>query len=293
MKNTLQSLYRSCFGERLEEIAEIRAHASERRIFRLRGSRHSAVGVSNSNLRENRAFLEFTKHFLARKLPVPFLFASDLSAGIYIIEDLGDESFLDILEKRRDPSGVFDAEVESLLFSIIRTLPRFQVEGAEGPHLDYCFQSRVFDHSSAIRDARYFEKAFLERVHLQYDSDKFARDAERLAEFMEGAEHSYFMYRDFQSRNVMICDAKPYFIDYQAGRLGPLQYDVVSFLYQSKARLSHEIRERAVREYLKAIQELAPVNEDRFTYHFDAFVLIRLMQVLATYGQQGLGAGKV
>ena len=293
MKATLISLYRRCFGEKVESISEIKAHASERRIFRLRGRKHVAIGISNNNIPENRAFIEFTRHFLRHGLPVPKLYAMDMPCGIYLLEDLGDLCFLDFLQSNRSPSGDVDPKAERLLMKIVKMLPRFQLEGADGPHLDFCFQSRVFDHSSVLRDARYFEKEFLGRTTLDYDLVKFDADIERLARFMEGAGSAFFMYRDFQSRNIMIRDEEPYFIDYQGGRLGPLQYDIVSLLYQSKARLPQTLRDRAVEEYLSALQELTHVDVELFRYYFDAFVLIRLMQVLATYGQQGLGQGKL
>lgn len=292
MKENLLTLFRSHFREDVISISEIRAHASSRRIFRLRGSENMAVGVSNADTRENTAFVEFTRHFLNKGLPVPKLYAVNLKQGVYLVEDLGDTTFLQLLDKDRGETGEIRPETLEILFQIMRALPKFQVEGAEGPHLYFCYQSREFDKASAIRDMMYFEREFLQRTDLKWRAADLHGDFERLADFIRAAGTKFFMYRDFQSRNIMVCKGRPWFLDYQAGRKGPAQYDVVSFLYQSRANLPQEIRDQALDTYLEALGNLASFPREDFFYYLDGFILIRLMQVLATYGYQGWGLRK-
>ena len=292
MKETLVSLYRDCFGEEVTSISEIRAHASRRRIFRLRSRKNTAVGVSNSDTKENAAFIEFTRHFLSKGLPVPRIYGVSLKDEVYLMEDLGDTAFFDVLEKSRGACAEHGSTCRSLLFQIITLLPRFQVEGAEGPHLYFCHPSREFDQSAMLRDMYYFEREFLKRTKVRYAGDALHRDFEKLASFIREAGCGFFMYRDFQSRNVMIRDGRPFFLDYQAGGKGPLQYDVVSFLYQSRADLPQALREEAMEAYLDVITSMVPFRRDDFYYYLDGFILIRLMQAMATYGVQGVALGK-
>jgi len=292
MKESLTSLFRRHFSESTVSISEIHAHASQRRIFRLRGKRNRAVGVSNADIRENKAFIAFTEYFLSIGLPVPRIFAVDHKEGIYLIEDLGDTTFFDLINSSRKEGGQLTAEARSLLFQIIEMLPRFQVGGSEGPHLRYCYPAASFDRTSILRDMHYFEREYLGRLSLDYDAKNLHRDFQSLATFIQEAGCACFMYRDFQSRNVMIYDGKPFFLDYQSGRRGPLQYDLVSFLYQSQADFPQSLREEATEIYLDMVTSMKPFPRNEFYYYLDAFILIRLMQVLGTYGAHGLGHGK-
>lgn len=273
-------------------ISEIHAHASQRRIFRLRGKRNLAVGVSNSDIRENKAFIAFSEHFLSQGLPVPEIFAVNHKEGIYLIEDLGDTTFFDLLRSSKSDGSVLTTRIKNLLFQIMEMLPCFQVKGSKGRHLDYCYPAKTFDRASILRDMHYFEREYLGRLSLSYDAKNLHRDFQSLATFIQGAGTAYFMYRDFQSRNVMIYKDKAYFLDYQSGRLGPLQYDVVSFLYQSQADFPQSLRDEAIERYLTILGSMMPFSREEFFCYLDAFLLIRLMQVLGTYGAQGLGQGK-
>jgi predicted PolB exonuclease-like 3'-5' exonuclease len=95
------------------------------------------------------------------------------------------------------------------------------------------------------------------------------------------------MYRDFQSRNVMIKDGEPWFIDFQGGRKGPFYYDIASFLWQAKAKYPDSLRKELLQEYMEALRKYQPIDESYFYSQLRHFVLFRTLQVLGAYGFRG------
>ncbi len=266
MKEKLIALFKAHFSEDVAAVSEVKAHASRRQMFRLRGKGNLAVSVANSDIKENTAFIEFTRHFRYRGLPVPEIYGINLREGLYLMEDLGDTTFFDVLDKSREHGEAPNSKCRSLLFQILTMLPRFQVDGAEGQHLFFCHPSREFDKAGVLRDMYFFEREFLKRTNVKYSSEVLYRNFEDIAAFIHGSGCRYFMYRDFQSRNVMIRDDRPFFLDYQGGCKGPLQYDVVSFLYQSKANLPQDLRDEATEEYLDVISSMKPFPREDFFF---------------------------
>lgn len=292
MINRLAELFLAHFHEEVQEITSLGAHASERRIYRVRGKKAVAIGIENGDRAENRAFIEFTRHFRKNNLPVPEVYAEDLDAGVYLEEDLGDVTLYHILSRSRTDQSPFPPEVEEIYKKVLAILPHFQIRA--GRDLDYsiCHQASAYGRDSMLWDMHYFEESFLAQSGHPFDKIKLREDFERFADHLLGAESTFFLYRDLQSRNVMIRDGEPWFIDYQGGRRGALQYDVASLLYQSSAAIPEETRRRLIDYYLDAVETLVPLDRGAFLKHFDAFVLIRMMQVLGTYGKQGIGLGK-
>ena len=286
-ENKIAILFESWSGKKPDTVQAIAASGSPRKYFRLISGEDSVIGAYNTDLKENEAFISFTKHFHSLGLPVPELLAIDEKEGIYLLSDLGNKSLFELITARQKPEVVSD-ELYAHLSRAIRMLPHFQVEG--GREIDYsvCYPRSLFDQQSMLWDLNYFKYYILKTSGITFNEQLLENDFQRFAEFLGQAGHQHFMYRDFQSRNVMIRQGKPWFIDYQGGRKGPLQYDLASFLYQVKARFPEEVRLRLIDEYLDELEGLDAVDRDVFMKYFYPFVYLRLFQVLGAYGFRGL-----
>ena len=259
---------------------------SARKIIRLAGGGRSAVGILNQDRAENVAFLTFTRHFLRHRLPVPELYEEDLDRGAYLEQDLGDSTLFDLLARNRRGAEIAP-EVIAAYDKVVELLPRFQVEA--GRDLDYsvCYPRPSFDRQSIAWDLNYFKYYFLKLAGIPFSEQKLEEDFGRLSRFLLTAAREYFLYRDFQSRNIMLVDGRPHFLDYQGGRKGALQYDIASLLYDAKADLPPELRQRLLERYLDALAGHVTLDRESFLRHYYGFVYIRIMQALGTYGFRG------
>jgi aminoglycoside/choline kinase family phosphotransferase len=259
---------------------------SGRKIIRLSSDDHTAIGILYGVREENAAFLEFSKHFLGHGLPVPEIYAEDLDAGAYIEEDFGDVTLFDFLSKNREGENIAPAVVEAYR-KVVAVLPRFQVEA--GRDLDYsiCYPRASFDRQSINWDLNYFKYYFLRLAGISFNEQALEDDFESLTKFLLSADRDYFMYRDFQSRNVMLRDGKPFFLDYQGGRKGALQYDIASLLYDAKADLPPELRQQLLDLYIDRLGDFIKVDRERFLQYFYAYVYVRILQALGAYGFRG------
>jgi len=282
----LQSLFESRFGEPVERVAPLRGDASGRRLFRLTAASRTAIGVLNPDARENRAFLELSRHFGRCGLPVPAIYAEDLDRGAYLEEDLGDTTLFQFLTENRAPGGLSE-ETLDLYRKVIELLPRFQIEAGRTLNYAVCYPRSSFDRQSMLWDLNYFKYYFLRLAKIPFSEQALEEDFERLADFLLQAERRFFLYRDFQSRNIMVRDGGPFFIDYQGGRRGALQYDVASLLFDAKADLPLEVRDELVERYLAAASRLEPMDRDAFLTYYPGFVHIRIMQAMGAYGLRG------
>ncbi len=198
---------------------------SGRLIIRLAGGGFSGIGIMYPVREENVAFLEFSKHFRRHGLPVPQIYAEDLNQGAYLEEDLGDTTLFEFLSANRDGANIAPAAVEAYR-KVVAALPRFQVEAGRDLNYKVCYPRASFDRQSIAWDLNYFKYYFLRLAGIPFNEQALEQDFGRLTKFLLSANHDYFLYRDFQSRNVMLRDGEPYFVDYQGGRTGALQYDI-------------------------------------------------------------------
>jgi aminoglycoside/choline kinase family phosphotransferase len=283
----IKKLFETFTGRKPEMVNPIAASGSARKYFRIFDGQDTYIGAYNPDHKENDAFISFTRHFHGQGLPVPELLATEKEKGIYLLSDLGNTPLFDLVMAREDIASIPD-EVYSLLSKTVRMLPHFQVEG--GRDLDYsvCYPRDVFDQQSMLWDLNYFKYYILKTSGITFNEQLLEKDFLHFADFLSQAGHEHFMYRDFQSRNVMIKDGMPFFIDYQGGRNGPLQYDLASFLYQVKARMPEDVRNQLIDEYLHELGKLHPVDRDAFMKYYYPFVYLRLFQVLGAYGFRGL-----
>jgi aminoglycoside/choline kinase family phosphotransferase len=259
---------------------------SGRKIVRLSDGHLSAIGILHDVREENVAFLEFSRHFSRRGLPVPEIYGQDLDQGAYLEEDLGDTTLFEFLSGNRNGETIAPAVVETYR-KVVAVLPRFQVEA--GRDLDYsvCYPRARFDRQSIAWDLNYFKYYFLRLAGIPFNEQALEDDFDRLTEFLLSASQDYFLYRDFQSRNVMLRDGRPFFLDYQGGRKGALQYDIASLLYDAKADLPPDLRLQLLDHYLEQLAGFIPFEREAFMLYYYAFVYVRIMQALGAYGFRG------
>ncbi len=260
--------------------------ASGRRIVRLTSERISAIGVLYDMREENVAFLEFSRHFRRHGLPVPEIYAEDLDHGTYLEEDLGDTTLFDFLSQNRSGAEIAPPAVEAYR-QALAVLPRFQVKAGRDLNYKVCYPRARFDNQSITWDLNYFKYYFLRLAGISFNEQALEDDFTRLTEFLLTAEQDYFLYRDFQSRNIMLRGGAPFFVDYQGGRKGALQYDPASILFDAKADLPPELRQQLLDYYLDQLAGFIPLDRGVFMQHYYAYVYVRVMQALGAYGFRG------
>ncbi len=259
---------------------------SGRRIIRLTAENARAIGVLYNVREENVAFIEFSRHFRKHGLPVPEIYADDLSQGAYLEEDLGDTTLYEFLSANRDGDQIAAPAVEAYR-KALAVLPRFQVVAGRDLNYKVCYPRASFDRQSIAWDLNYFKYYFLRLAEVPFNEQALEEDFTRLTKFLLAAPHDYFLYRDFQSRNIMMQEGSPFFVDYQGGRKGALQYDVASLLFDAKADLPPAMRQQLLDFYLDALAEFLPFDRDAFLQHYYPYVYVRLMQALGAYGFRG------
>ena len=290
-RDRLERLFRRTFGRAPAHIAALGADGSRRRYFRLATGGRTVIGAANADRRENVAFLSLSRHFQRHGLPVPEIYAEDLEQGVYLQQDLGDETLYDRLQRIRGEDGGFSDRLTAMYRQVLEDLPRFQVSAAADLDFSVCYPRSRFDAQSIRWDLNYFKYHFLKLVLIDVDEQALEDDFERFTKFLLETETGYFLYRDFQSRNIMWHDGRPHYIDYQGGRQGALQYDVASLLQDAKAEIPWETRDKLLEHYIEAVRAYVPVQRESFLAHYYGYALVRLMQALGAYGYRGLYEG--
>ena len=252
---------------------------------------HSIIRVEGTCRAENIAFITLARHFAKKGLPVPRILSVSADKMSYTQEDLGDTLLFDYIESGRKTGKFSDAE-KAMLDKTIRALAHIQIEGARGLDWSKCYPIPAFDRRSIMWDLNYFKYDYLKLTGIEIDEVALEADFERMVSQLLSVPFVAFMYRDFQSRNVMIKDGKPYFIDFQGGRRGPVFYDLASFLWQAKANYPQELREELIDAYIDELKYFGfrKLAEYRASFRktLNVFVLFRQLQVLGAYGFRGL-----
>jgi len=259
---------------------------SGRNIIRLANASHSAIGILYSVQEENVAFLEFSRHFRRYGLPVPEIYTEALNEGAYLEQDLGDTTLFEFLSKHRTGPDIHP-EVVDAYRKVVAALPRFQVEAGRDLNYKVCYPRGSFDRQSIAWDLNYFKYYFLRLAGITFNEQALENDFGRLTKFLLTADREYFLYRDFQSRNVMLLDGQPFFLDYQGGRKGALQYDIASLLYDAKADLPSELRQHLLDHYLEVLSTFVDLKRDAFMRTYYAYVYVRIIQAMGAYGFRG------
>ena len=283
---SLVSIFKNHFGCEVEKISALPRSGSYREYYRLRGQGKTGIGVYNYDRKENEAFLSFTKHFLSKDLLVPKVYEENLDENVYLLEDLGDTSLFSFLNDHRENEDFPPSAIE-LYKNVLEQLPAFQIKGDLGLDYSVCYPRDSFDKQSMMWDLNYFKYYFLKLAKVPFDEQELENDFETFSDWLLSEESDFFLYRDFQSRNIMVHNRDPYFIDYQGGRKGALQYDVASLLFDAKADIPPSIREELLDHYLLQLSNYKSIDEKKFKEFYTGFALIRLMQAMGAFGFRG------
>ncbi len=285
IQKKLSELFEKTFDEAASLILPLAPSGSDRKYYRIKGKSKTVIGTHNPDRKENNAFIHFSQHFKAKSLPVPEVFAEDLDNDIYLQEDLGATTLYSYLLEKGDG---FPDNLITIYKKVVEELAHLQITGGDGLNYDKCYPRKAFDTQSMLWDLNYFKYYFLKLANISYDEDLLEKDFHKFSNYLLRADCDYFLFRDFQSRNIMMKSGTPYFIDYQGGRKGALQYDLASLLWQSKANIPHPIRKELLNHYLDHAEKLTKIDRDKFIEYYYGYVLIRCIQVLGAYGFRGL-----
>lgn len=283
----LSRLFHKWSGIEPEQIIPLRQSGSYRRYYRLTGGGKTAVGAFYNQVAENRAFISFTKHFLDSGLNVPEIYGVCEDETCYLLEDLGDNVLFDHLQKMREPAGFAD-ELAAIYRRVLDELIGFQMIAGKNIDFSLSYPAPEFDEQAYLWDLNYFKYNFLKPANIPFDEFRLEKDFHKLTEMLVTADHSWFVYRDFQARNIMLKEGELFFIDYQGGRRGALHYDVASLLFQARAAIPFDVREELLDFYIAQAEKIAPAAVLNFRKHYYRFALIRVLQTIGAYGFRGL-----
>jgi aminoglycoside/choline kinase family phosphotransferase len=280
----ISSLYQETFGAAPLSIEKVPQSGSDRVYYRVTGQ-PTCIATASKNIKENQTFLKFSNHFKASGCPVPAIYKVSADETIYLQEDFGDVSLLNELEQHG-----YNEHVYGLFQQSLQKLAHMQIKGHVDFNYDWCITSKEFGRQAIVSDLLYFRYYFLDTLKIPYDKEKLIEDFEDLSIYLTRVDHKYFMFRDFQSRNIQVKDGQVHFIDYQGGMKGAVQYDVASLLWQAKAELPDEWKNSLLEFYMDCVEQVLQkeIDRTRFVSQYNGYVLIRLLQVLGAYGFRGL-----
>lgn len=288
--DSLIKLYSIYAGEEPSSCETIAAAGSNRQYYRItsRDKSRTVIGVAGTSFEENQAFIYLSQHFKSIGLPVPEVFAVSDNGLDYLQTDLGHVSLYDALKVGRENTDGYSQQDIELLKRTIRLLPKIQVCGGTGLDFSQCYPVESMDEQNILFDLNYFKYCFLKTTSVEFNEVKLESCFQEMSKCLGRYDGNYFMYRDFQARNVMLnTENEPCFIDYQGGRRGPLQYDLVSFLWQASSHFSTEIRNTLIDEYISSLCQYIDFDEAEFRKSISQWVLFRILQVLGAYGFRG------
>ncbi len=281
----LAELFARHFGHRPLNVVALPQSGSNRKYYRLASATDTAIGVYSQDKKENAAFLSFSRSFGAAGLRVPEVYEVDEAYGVYLQQDLGDETLFSLLtSERKLNGGKFPPRMKTIYKRILTDLAEMQLVGREAIDYEKCYPRSAFDRQSMTWDLQYFKYYFLKLAHIGFDEQCLENDFEALMNFLLDEDCDYFLYRDFQSRNIMLVGDVPFYIDYQGGRRGAREYDVASLLYDAKADIPENVRRELLQDYINCLDTS---SAEAFRTHFYGYVLIRIMQAMGAYGYRG------
>jgi len=285
MKKLIE-LFSDIYGGSPDTLHCLPSSGSSRVYYILKQGETTVLGAYNQDVTENMAFFSFSEHFSACGLPVPKIIAINPEKDAYLLEYLGDTTLYDFLSAHRADKS-FSPQTVDYYRKVVAWLPKFQVEAGRGIDYTVCYPRMAFDEQSIQWDLNYFKYYFVKLSGVAFNEQRLEDDFKTLTAFLLEAPSDYFLYRDFQSRNVMVQGDDVYFIDYQGGRKGALQYDIASLLWDAKADMPHETRNELLELYLNELSKIIAINRADFKNYYHAFVLVRILQALGAYGYRG------
>lgn len=287
MSEVLKSLYVDRYGGEPLSVTKLSGAGSNRVYYRLCGCDTSVIGVVGTSVEENRAFVALAKVFAENGIAVPRVLAVSDDGLRYLQQDLGDTTLFDSLKQARE-NGCFSQNDVDVLCEVMSALPHIQYKVPRSFDFSLCYPVSAFDERVIKWDLNYFKYCFLKGVGVEFDESRLEDEFEKLTTLLLSDNDDVFMYRDFQSRNVMMHLGKPCFIDFQGGRKGPVYYDVASFVGQARACYTDDVVEKMVGAYLVSLAEYKTVSRAEFVERLSLFRVFRLLQNLGAYGYRGL-----
>jgi aminoglycoside/choline kinase family phosphotransferase len=271
-------------------VGAINGGGGDRQYFRLIGNNIQYIGTYSTNLAETETFLSFAHTLQQHHIQCPQLIAVSANKYYYIQQDLGDATLLQVLLAQGPTTYVYKLYQQAL-----QQLVNIQCQA--GPHFDYrlCLTQQFFDESMVLFDLNYWKQYYCDTVGVQIHDHKLQQEFTQLANTIGQLPNHYFMYRDFQGRNLMVQDDKVYCIDFQGAMQGPLGYDAASLLWQAKAHLPMAWRQQLLAYYYQLLQQQLGNTLPSyaiFEQNYYLILLSRLLQVLGAYGRRGLIEGK-
>ncbi|HEX9251638.1 MAG TPA: RNase adapter RapZ, partial [Ignavibacteriaceae bacterium] len=288
----IRNIFLKWNGTKADFIQKLPQTASYREYYRISFDDQTVIGVFNEDLKENEAFLSFSRTFNDLNLNVPKVLYTDLDNNVYLLSDLGDITLYSVIHSKQHD---YNSSPELITYykKALEKLQIFQIAADKKSDYKYCYPRAKFDLQSILWDLNYFKYDFLKLGRIGFDEQLLEYDFQKFSEFVASVNTDYFLYRDFQSRNIMVKDDELYFIDYQGGRKGALQYDVAALLYDAKAEIPNPLREELLNHYLDKLESDYNLSRTEFMKSYYAFVLIRIMQAMGAYGFRGLFEKKV
>ncbi len=291
VKGLIAKCYYKFFGNEDIEIASLPRSGSDRQYFRISSGKRNVIGTYNPVHEENDAFVGFTKHFRKAGLKVPEIFGYMRNENVYFQQDLGDVNLYTWL-KRKQSGELFDQETKQFYDRILDYLLLFQTRGIKDLDLELCYPHKSFDRQSMMWDMNYFKYMLLKLLAVPFNEQLLEQDFISLADYLLLPGQDYFLYRDFQTANIMVVENEPWFIDYQGGRKGAAQYDLASLLYDAKIHMQPGDRELFLKYYIEDFCSVTGEEKDKFREYYNGFCMIRLMQALGAFGFRGLYENK-
>lgn len=291
MEEKIRTLFKQYSGNDALRVEPLPVSGSARRYYRVFAEDRTYVGVYHENLRENRLFVDFTRHFEKSRLHVPHVYCVSEDGFCYLQDDLGPDMLLNVVEREREGEFLSEHTME-LYRKALSELLKFQLVGGKGLDYSECLPRPVFDERCIRWDLNYFKYCFLKLAGVEVDEDRLENDFDRLTAKLVMAGTGGFMFRDFQSRNIMVVDNEVYFIDYQGGRQGALHYDVASLLYDAIVKIPEGQKEELLNFYIRQLTVCEPEYAEKFREMYYHFVLVRLLQAMGAFGLRGLHEGK-
>ena len=283
----LSNLFFCWSNQKAGSLNELPSSGSNRQYFRITGKSLSAIGAYNDNHTENLAFIRLCRHFREKGMNVPEVLMVSEDHKSYLLKDLGDTVLFDKLAAIRQKDGISE-EFLGYYRKMLDDLVQFQMVAGKSVDFSWCFPVPEFDQQAYLWDLNYFKYNFLKPLEIPFDEFWLENDFKAFSAMLMKPDNTYFVYRDFQARNVMLSDGNLFYIDFQGGRRGPLHYDLASLLFQARADLPFDIRENLLDYYLGKIEETETGSILNFKQHYYLFALVRVLQTLGAYGFRGL-----
>ncbi|HEX2787805.1 MAG TPA: phosphotransferase [Ignavibacteria bacterium] len=273
--DNFRKLFHKKFADDILSIEPLIAGASKRQIYRISTENKKYIVIFNENVSENKAFIKFTQIFKANGFNVPEIYIVSNDSLYYLEEDLGDETLFSYCKSHK---------CENLYLEALRQLAYIQIELKNKIDYNYCYETKIFDNAQLEFDLNKFNNSFVKQFEIQFSGKNFENIKKYLLDSLDKADKSYFIYRDYQPRNIMLYKNEFYFIDYQSGRKGPLYYDVVSFIFSGSSNITNENKLKYLEQYNNILKTNFNLDYSDKIKEFYDIAVMRILQMLGSYG---------